>query len=68
MCVRNSYWQQQRQREEDILIDLDSALCQHLSSVTDANSHLVSRESFNAVFKEELCAFIEEAIQDFSSF
>uniref|UniRef100_A0A087XIS7 Uncharacterized protein n=1 Tax=Poecilia formosa TaxID=48698 RepID=A0A087XIS7_POEFO len=41
MCVRNSYWQQQRQREEDVLIDLDSALCQHLFSVTDANSHQV---------------------------
>ncbi|CAK6968135.1 uncharacterized protein si:dkey-103g5.4 isoform X2 [Scomber scombrus] len=26
VCVRNTYWQQQRQREEDILSDLDSAL------------------------------------------
>lgn len=26
VCVRNSYWQQQRQREEDILSDLDSSL------------------------------------------
>ncbi|XP_054884666.1 uncharacterized protein LOC129359222 [Poeciliopsis prolifica] len=41
ICVRNSYWQQQRQREEDILVDLDSALCQHLFSVSDANSHQV---------------------------
>ncbi|XP_038154475.1 uncharacterized protein si:dkey-103g5.4 [Cyprinodon tularosa] len=38
MCVRKIYWEQQRQREEDILIDLDLALFQHLFRVTDSNS------------------------------
>ncbi|XP_047451086.1 uncharacterized protein LOC125014093 [Mugil cephalus] len=40
MCVRNTYWQQQRQREEDILTDLDSALFQSLFRVAEANSYL----------------------------
>lgn len=42
MCVRNTYWQQQRQREEDVLTDLDSALFQSLFRVAEANSYLVS--------------------------
>ncbi|XP_036006035.1 uncharacterized protein si:dkey-103g5.4 [Fundulus heteroclitus] len=41
MCVRNTFWQQQRQREEDVLADLDSALLQHLHRVTDVDSHQV---------------------------
>ncbi|XP_017284465.2 uncharacterized protein si:dkey-103g5.4 [Kryptolebias marmoratus] len=41
VCVRNTYWQQQRQREEDVLTDLDSALLQCFCRVTDANSHQV---------------------------
>lgn len=43
MCVRKIYWEQQRQREEDILIDLDSALFQHLFRVTDSNSQVLGR-------------------------
>ncbi|XP_039478312.1 uncharacterized protein si:dkey-103g5.4 [Oreochromis aureus] len=39
VCVRNSYWQQQRQREEDILTDLDSTLSQCFFRVTDVNSY-----------------------------
>ncbi|XP_078140393.1 uncharacterized protein LOC144539411 [Centroberyx gerrardi] len=41
VCLRNSYWQQQRQREEEILSDLDSALLRCLSRVTQANSDQV---------------------------
>nr|XP_013765910.1 PREDICTED: uncharacterized protein LOC102208545 [Pundamilia nyererei] len=39
VCVRNGYWQQQRQREEDILTDLDSTLSQCFFRVTDVNSY-----------------------------
>lgn len=45
VCVRNTHWQQQRQREEDILSDLDSALFHCLVRVTEANSPQVSRGS-----------------------
>ncbi|XP_056230182.1 uncharacterized protein si:dkey-103g5.4 [Seriola aureovittata] len=38
LCVRNIYWQHQRQREEDLLSDLDSALSQCLSRITEVNS------------------------------
>ncbi|XP_034723644.1 uncharacterized protein si:dkey-103g5.4 [Etheostoma cragini] len=41
VCVRNTYWQHQRPREEDILSDLDSALFQCLFRVTEANSYQV---------------------------
>ncbi|XP_044059103.1 uncharacterized protein si:dkey-103g5.4 isoform X2 [Siniperca chuatsi] len=41
VCVRNTHWQQQRHREEDILSDLDSALFQCLFRVTEANSYQV---------------------------
>ncbi|KAM7413322.1 hypothetical protein PAMA_020625 [Pampus argenteus] len=41
VCVRNIYWQQQRQREEDILSDLDSALFQCLVGVSEDNSYQV---------------------------
>ncbi|XP_008294523.1 uncharacterized protein LOC103368058 [Stegastes partitus] len=41
VCVRNTYWQQQRQREEDILTDLDSALFQCLFRITETNSYQV---------------------------
>ncbi|KAM6933261.1 uncharacterized protein FYW49_001628 [Xenentodon cancila] len=41
VCVRNSYWQQQRQRDEDILTDLDGALFQCLLRITDASSDQV---------------------------
>lgn len=34
VCARNTYWLQQRQREEDILSDLDAALFQCLFKVT----------------------------------
>ncbi|XP_061576516.1 uncharacterized protein LOC133442523 [Cololabis saira] len=37
VCVRNSYCQQQRQRDEDILTDLDAALFQSLLRITDAS-------------------------------
>ncbi|KAM4627455.1 uncharacterized protein ACJ7VT_002401 isoform 1-T1 [Polymixia lowei] len=37
----NNYWQQQRQKEEKILSDLDSALLPYLSTVTQANSDQV---------------------------
>lgn len=46
VCVRNGYWQQQRQREEDILTDLDSTLSQCFFRVTDVNSYQVSRSGF----------------------
>ncbi|KAF7198972.1 putative LOC107380336-like protein [Nothobranchius furzeri] len=36
VCVRNTYWQQQRQREDDFLTDLDSVLIQSVCRVTDA--------------------------------
>ncbi|XP_060902571.1 uncharacterized protein si:dkey-103g5.4 [Labrus mixtus] len=39
--VRKTYWQQQRQREEDILSDLDSPLYQCLFKATQANSYQV---------------------------
>ncbi|XP_037632372.1 uncharacterized protein si:dkey-103g5.4 [Sebastes umbrosus] len=41
VCVRNTSWQQQRQREEDILSDLDSGLFQCLFRVAEANSYEV---------------------------
>ncbi|KAM7399476.1 hypothetical protein PAMP_018747 [Pampus punctatissimus] len=41
VCARNIYWQQQRQREEDILSDLDSALFQCLFGVSEDNSYQV---------------------------
>nr|XP_046246188.1 uncharacterized protein LOC124059852 [Scatophagus argus] len=41
VCVRNTYWQQQRQREEDLLSDLDSALFQCIFRVIEANSYQV---------------------------
>ncbi|XP_059188168.1 uncharacterized protein si:dkey-103g5.4 isoform X2 [Centropristis striata] len=41
VCVRNTYWQQQRQREEELLSDLDSALFQSLFRVAEANSYQV---------------------------
>ncbi|KAK9520852.1 hypothetical protein VZT92_020711 [Zoarces viviparus] len=41
VCVRNTYWQQQRQREEDVLSDLDSALFQCLFRVTETKSYQV---------------------------
>lgn len=43
VCVRNTHWQQQKQREEDILSDLDSALYQCLFRVTEVNSYRVSK-------------------------
>lgn len=42
-CARNSYWQQQRQREEDLLCDLDSGLFRCLFRVTEANCYEVHR-------------------------
>ncbi|XP_041654027.1 uncharacterized protein si:dkey-103g5.4 [Cheilinus undulatus] len=41
VCTRKTYWQQQTQREEDILSDLDSALFQCLFKATEANSYQV---------------------------
>ncbi|KAM8904381.1 uncharacterized protein AB9W97_008057 [Spinachia spinachia] len=41
VCVRNAYWQQQRQREEDVLSDLDSASFQCLIRVTEIKSYQV---------------------------
>ncbi|XP_024910791.1 uncharacterized protein si:dkey-103g5.4 isoform X2 [Cynoglossus semilaevis] len=41
VCMRNTYWQQQRQREEEILADMDSALFQHLCRISDLNSSQV---------------------------
>eukprot|EP00064_Thunnus_orientalis_P004272 superscaffoldBa00000385_g4283 len=41
VCLRNTYWQQQRQREEDILSDLNSALLQYPFRVTEDNSYQV---------------------------
>ncbi|XP_030008436.1 uncharacterized protein LOC115431886 [Sphaeramia orbicularis] len=41
MCARNTHWQQQRIKEEDILSDLDSALSQCVFKVTEANSYQV---------------------------
>ncbi|XP_034025206.1 uncharacterized protein si:dkey-103g5.4 [Thalassophryne amazonica] len=38
VCARNAHWEQQRQKEEDILSDLDSALIQCLLGVTEVNS------------------------------
>ncbi|XP_071353450.1 uncharacterized protein [Trachinotus anak] len=37
VCARNMYWQHQRQREEDLLSDLDSALSQWLFGITEVN-------------------------------
>lgn len=50
VCVRNTYWQQQKQREEDILSDLDSALFQCLLRITEANFDQVSIGVEFAVF------------------
>ncbi|KAJ4935626.1 hypothetical protein JOQ06_017157 [Pogonophryne albipinna] len=41
VCVRNTYWQQQRQREEDIFSDLDSALFQCLLRAIEEDSYQV---------------------------
>ncbi|XP_034556228.1 uncharacterized protein si:dkey-103g5.4 [Notolabrus celidotus] len=41
VCTRNTYWQQQRQREEDVLSDLDSTLYQCLFKATETNSYQV---------------------------
>ncbi|XP_062417626.1 uncharacterized protein LOC119229096 [Pungitius pungitius] len=41
VCVRNTYWQQQRQREEDVLSDLDSASFQCLFRATEIKSYQV---------------------------
>ncbi|XP_068440228.1 uncharacterized protein si:dkey-103g5.4 isoform X2 [Clinocottus analis] len=41
VCARNTFWQQQRQREEDVLSDLDSALFQCLFGVTETKSYQV---------------------------
>lgn len=49
VCVRNTHWQQQRQREEDILSDLDSTLFQCLFRVAEANSYQVSRGEFSVL-------------------
>ncbi|XP_040902498.1 uncharacterized protein LOC121187356 [Toxotes jaculatrix] len=38
VCARNTYWQHQRQREEDLLSDLDSALFQCFFRITEVNS------------------------------
>ncbi|XP_061637981.1 uncharacterized protein si:dkey-103g5.4 isoform X4 [Phyllopteryx taeniolatus] len=39
MCARNTYWQQQRRREEDILSDADSTVFQCFLRVTEAGCH-----------------------------
>ncbi|KAK1900668.1 ABC transporter G family member 28 [Dissostichus eleginoides] len=41
VCVRNTYWQQQRQREEDIFSDLDSALFHCLFRAIEEDSYQV---------------------------
>eukprot|EP00066_Takifugu_rubripes_P017519 XP_011606785.1 PREDICTED: uncharacterized protein LOC101076355 [Takifugu rubripes] len=38
-CARNTYWQQQRKREDDFLSDLDSAVAQSLFRVTESNPY-----------------------------
>lgn len=40
-CARDSYWQQQRKREDDFLSDLDSAVVQSLFGVSESNLHQV---------------------------
>ncbi|XP_028321414.1 uncharacterized protein LOC114474973 [Gouania willdenowi] len=37
VCLRNTYWQQQKQREEDILSDVDSSLHQCLLRLAETN-------------------------------
>lgn len=47
-CARNTYWQQQRKREDDFLSDLDSAVAQSLFRVTESNPYQVLEEWINA--------------------
>ncbi|CAJ1065477.1 uncharacterized protein si:dkey-103g5.4 isoform X1 [Xyrichtys novacula] len=44
VCARNTFWQQQRQREEDILSDLDSTLSHYLSKATEATVQWSGRQ------------------------
>ncbi|XP_061137970.1 uncharacterized protein LOC133156175 [Syngnathus typhle] len=39
VCARNTYWQQQRRREEDILADVDSAVFRCFLRLMDVGSH-----------------------------
>lgn len=41
VCARNTYWQQQRKREDDFLSDLDSAVAQSLLRVPETNTNKV---------------------------
>jgi len=41
-CVRTQYWQQQGQKEEKLLSDLDAALLHFLGAATQANCDQVS--------------------------
>lgn len=47
-CARNTYWQQQRKREDDFLSELDSAVAQSLFSVTESNPYQVLDEWMSA--------------------
>lgn len=47
-CARNTYWQQQRKREDDFLSDLDSAVAQSLFRVTESNPSQVLDEWMTA--------------------
>lgn len=40
-CARDTYWQQQRKREDDFLCDLDSAVVQSLFRVSESNLYQV---------------------------
>ncbi len=60
VCVRNTHWQQQRQREEDILSDLDSTLFQCLFRVAEANSYQVSRGELSVLVLNILYSLASE--------
>lgn len=59
-CVRNTHWQQQKQREEDLLSDLDSTLFQCLLTVPEANSYQVCRESLLVYSRDAILLHLKQ--------
>lgn len=49
-CARDTYWQQQRKREDGFLSDLDSAVVQSLFRVSESNLYQVLDDWMNANF------------------
>ena len=50
VCRRSSYWQQQRQKEEEMLGDLDSSLMHCVCTVTNSEQVNPFRPALTIVF------------------